>query len=121
MTLRPEISPHLQRSVVTIEATIPPDMTIADWHKLRASRTPARRQRRSRRLTGRGKLVPLRPATDEQPDSCYHLHDTTTRYDHKRRLLTFLTVCRTCGTEKVVETQRYEPRYLPSQPMRRAA
>jgi hypothetical protein len=121
MTLRSEISPHLQRSVVTIESTIPPDMTIADWHKLRASRTPARRRRRSLALTGRGKLVPVRPATAEQPDSCDHLHDTTTRYDHERGLLTFLTVCRTCGTEKVVETQPYEPRYQPAQPMRCAA
>jgi len=52
---------------------------------------------------------------------CDHLHDTTTRYDHVRKLLTFLLVCPVCGTEKIVEIQRYEPRYEPGQPMRQAA
>jgi hypothetical protein len=122
MTRRSEISPLLQRSVVTIESTIPPDMTIADWRKLCASRRPAKRRRRSFAIKGGGKVVPLRPeSAEEEGDSCNHLHETTTRYDHERRLLTFLAVCRTCGTEKVVETQRYEPRYEPAQPMRRAA
>jgi hypothetical protein len=121
MTPRSEISPHLQRSVVTIESTIPPDMTIADWRKLCASRRPAKRRRRSFAIKGGSKVVPLRPARAEEADSCDHLHETTTRYDHERRLLTFLAVCRTCGTEKVVETQRYQPRYEPAQPMRRAA
>jgi hypothetical protein len=41
---------------------------------------------------------------------CEHLHDTTSRYDAARKLLTFLLVCRICGTEKVVETLEYEPR-----------
>jgi hypothetical protein len=121
MTPRSQISPHLQRSVATIESTIPPDMTIADWHKLRASRRPAKPRRRLLARSGRSKVVPLRPATSEQPEPCEHLHEATTRYDHERKLLTFLAVCRTCGTEKVVETQRYEPHYEPAQPMRRAA
>ena len=115
------MSQHLQRSVVTIESTIPPDMTIAGWHELLASRTPAKRRRR---LLGRGrrsKVVAPRQAAAEQADSCDHLHETTTHYDHERRLLTFLSVCRTCGTEKVVETRRYQPRYEPTQPQRRAA
>jgi hypothetical protein len=43
--------------------------------------------------------------------ACGHLHDTTTRYDHARKLLTFLLVCPVCRTERVLETQRYEPRF----------
>jgi hypothetical protein len=121
MTPRSQISPHLQRSVVTIESTIPPDMTIAEWNRLCASRRTAKPRRRL--LTGSGgrKVVTLRPPTAEQPDPCEHLHATTTRYDHGRKLLSFLAVCRICGTEKVVETQRYEPHYEPAQPLRRAA
>lgn len=41
---------------------------------------------------------------------CDHLHDTTSRYDAAKKLLTFLRVCRTCGIEEVVETVEYEPR-----------
>jgi hypothetical protein len=121
MTPRSQISPHLQRSLVTIESTIPPDMTIAEWRRLRASRRPAKPRRRFLPHTGRSKVVPLRPATAEQPDPCQHLHETTTRYDHQRSLLTFIAVCRICGTERVVETQRYEPHYEPAQSLRRAA
>ena len=81
-------SEHLVRqSVVPMESTIPPEMTIAQW----------RRQRRS----------------GAQPP-CDHLHDSTTRYDQDQKLLTFLLVCPVCGTEKVMETQHYEPRFQPS-------
>ena len=67
MSLRSDISPHLQRSVVTIESTIPPDMTITEWRRLCASRRPAKRRRRSLALRGRGQVVPLRPASTGQP------------------------------------------------------
>jgi hypothetical protein len=55
--------------------------------------------------------------------TCDHLHDTTTRYDHARKLLTFLLVCHSCGTEKVIETLPYEPRFEPLEeiPQRLAA
>jgi hypothetical protein len=43
---------------------------------------------------------------------CEHLHDTTSRYEHERKILTFLLVCRICGVEKVVQTVDYEPRPL---------
>lgn len=43
---------------------------------------------------------------------CDHLHDTTSRYDAAKKLLTFLRVCRTCGIEQIVETLEYEPRPL---------
>jgi hypothetical protein len=90
---RSPISQAIERqSVVPVESTIPPDTTIAEW----------RRQRT------RGNVVPLRPTP------CDHLHDSTTRYDHATKQLTFLLVCPVCGTEKIVETQRYEPRFVPS-------
>jgi hypothetical protein len=40
---------------------------------------------------------------------CEHLHDSTSRYDAAEKVLTFLLVCRTCDTERVVETLEYEP------------
>ena len=45
------------------------------------------------------------------PHGCDHLHDTTSRYNPGEKLLTFLLVCRVCGTERVVETLHYEPRF----------
>ena len=41
---------------------------------------------------------------------CDHLHDSTSRYDAAEKVLSFLLVCRICGTEKVVEAVEYEPR-----------
>jgi hypothetical protein len=47
---------------------------------------------------------------------CSHLHDTTTRYDRKSKVLTFLLVCSVCGTQKVVEELRYEPAFAAGVP-----
>jgi hypothetical protein len=58
-------------------------------------------------------LAPLR-VTSLPATPCDHVHDTTTRYDHAQKLLTFLLVCPICGTEKIVETQHYEPRFQSS-------
>jgi hypothetical protein len=69
-----------------MESTIPGDMTVEGWRN-----HPLRKRR---------------PA-----ESCGHLCDTTTRYDHDAKLLHFLLVCPTCGTEKLIETQPYEPRF----------
>jgi hypothetical protein len=44
---------------------------------------------------------------------CEHLHEQTSRYDADARLLSFLLVCPTCETERVVETIEYEPRFKP--------
>jgi hypothetical protein len=64
------------------------------------------------RLVGRDEYV-----TDyDSPlpeETCDHLRDTTSRYDHRRKLLSFLLVCDVCGTERVVETLPYEPRFEP--------
>jgi hypothetical protein len=42
---------------------------------------------------------------------CDHLFDTTSRYDRKRKVLTFLLFCPACETETVVETLRYAPAF----------
>jgi hypothetical protein len=53
--------------------------------------------------------------------TCEHLHDTTTRYDHAEKVLTFLLVCHSCRTESVIETLAYEPRFEPLEQERLAA
>jgi hypothetical protein len=45
---------------------------------------------------------------------CDHLCDTTTRYDPAAQILTFMLVCPACGTERVLETRRYAPRFRPT-------
>ena len=42
---------------------------------------------------------------------CEHLCETTTRYDHGQKQLSFLLVCGLCGTEELVERIRFEPRF----------
>jgi hypothetical protein len=44
---------------------------------------------------------------------CDHLHEQTSRYDSDVKVLTFLLVCPTCETERVVEELPYEPRFKP--------
>jgi hypothetical protein len=41
------------------------------------------------------------------------LHESTTRYDHDQKVLSFLLVCRICGIEKLVHRQPYEPLFEP--------
>jgi hypothetical protein len=92
MTPDPSITERVvENAFRPLECTIPADLTIAEW----------RRRRRSESPNG----------------ACEHLHDTTTRYDHARKLLTFLLVCSVCCTEKVIETLHYEPRFERSQPI----
>jgi hypothetical protein len=115
MTTRSAISQQVEsRSVAAIECTIPVEMTIDEWRRLRPSRPP-RPRRSTRILTAARRVVPLRPVP------CDHLHDTTTRYDHDQKVLTFLLVCPVCRTEKVVESRHYEPRFQPAPTLRIAA
>jgi hypothetical protein len=94
MPTPPSISEQLVRqSVVPMESTVPPDTTLAQWRRRRSSAD---------------RSAAVLPAT-----SCGHVHDSTTRYDHDEKVLTFLLVCPICGTEKVMETQHYEPRFEP--------
>jgi hypothetical protein len=88
---RPTAEQLERQSVVLVECTIPAELTIDEW----------RRQRRPRAT----------PA-----ESCDHLHDSTSRYDHKRKQLTFLLVCPECRTEKVVDSIHYEPHFTPHAP-----
>jgi hypothetical protein len=89
--LRPVAEQLERQSVVLVDCTIPAELTIEQW----------RRQRRPR---------PARAA------GCDHLHDSTSRYDHDTKRLTFLLVCPVCGTEKVVDSIPYEPRFTPHAP-----
>ena len=119
MSPDPLIANELERqSVVTMECTIPGEMTVEQWRQLRSGRRRGASGRSARLRGVARKVVPLRPTR------CEHLHETTTRYDHERKQLSFLLVCPSCGTEKLVETVPYAPRYEPaggSQPIRRAA
>jgi hypothetical protein len=42
---------------------------------------------------------------------CEHLCETTSRYDHGEKELSFLLFCALCGTEELVERIRYEPQF----------
>lgn len=106
MAINPSISEQLERqSLVSMECTIPGEMTIGEWRCLRPRR---KRGRSARLLAGARPVVPLRPLT------CDHLCETTTRYDKQEKRLTFLLACPECGTVKVMETIQYEPRFDPA-------
>jgi hypothetical protein len=83
------ITEYLSQTVVSIEGTIPAGMTVSEW----------RRQRRHLPPPG---------------ECCDQLCDTTTRYEHDKKLLHFLLFCPECGTEKLIETVPYEPRFEPN-------
>jgi hypothetical protein len=106
MAINPSISEQLERqSVVAMECTIPGEMTIGQWRSMRPRRKPGRS---ARLFAGARRVVPLRPVT------CDHLCETTTRYDKQQKQLTFLLACPACGTVKVMQTIRYEPRFDPT-------
>jgi hypothetical protein len=102
-----------RHEVLPVESTIPSDMTIGEWRAMLAARRSRKPKRPGIGAAAR-RVVPLRAP------SCDHMHATTTRYDHAARRLTFLLMCPVCGTEKVLETMPYEPRFEPT-PQRRAA
>jgi hypothetical protein len=86
MTKTSLISRQLRhRSVLPMSSTIPPEMTMQQWR-------------------ARGSV---------DPPACQHLHEATTRYDSVAKVLSFLLACPVCGTERVIETQAYEPRFVP--------
>jgi hypothetical protein len=64
-------------------------------------------------MTSPSHPAPVRRLAPVPAPTCDHLHDTTTRYDHAQKLLTFLLVCHSCKTEKVIQTVPYEPRFEP--------
>ena len=104
----PSISRALERqSVVHMECTIPAEMRIEDWRRLRSERRRSVSSRSSRLRAAARRVVPLRP------EPCDHVHDTTTRYDHDSKQLSFLQTCHACSTQKVVETIPYDPSFKP--------
>jgi hypothetical protein len=106
--MRPVITPQLERqSVLALESTIPDGLTVDEWRRSRSTRVRTKRGDAARGLTA------VRPNVGPRRAPCDHLHESTTRYDRHEKRLTFLLVCPTCGTEKVVETLHYEPRFEP--------
>ena len=83
------ISERLEsQSVARMDHSIPGDLTIDEY----------RRQGRP---------------SSTCPARCDHLHDSTSRYDHEAKRLTFLLVCPVCRTERVVDSIPYEPQFTP--------
>jgi hypothetical protein len=101
------VSERLERQgMLVLEASIPEGMTIDEWRRRRARAAPRRAHRRRARNSSRPRHLAAVPE-----GTCDHLHDTTSRYDHSAKVLTFLLVCHVCGTEKVIEQLPYEPRF----------
>jgi hypothetical protein len=108
MTTKRSVSQALARqAVVHMESSIPSELTIQDWRRLRSERRRSARGRSSRLRAAARRVVPLRRVP------CDHLHEQTSRYDPVEKQLSFLLVCPVCGTEKLVETLPYEPRFEP--------
>lgn len=59
------------------------------------------------------RLALVAPLAPDGSVPCDHLQDTTTRYDHAEKLLSFLLVCPVCKTERLIDSLRYEPRFEP--------
>jgi hypothetical protein len=88
-------------------APTPADMTIQHRRRRRSAGSRPKRRHEARPLSlVRGPASP--PAV-----RCDHVHESTTRYDHDRKVLSFLLVCPVCGIERVMETMDYEPRFEP--------
>jgi hypothetical protein len=116
MNSRSTVSERVERQgVLVLEASIPEGMTIDEWRRRRASAARRRSQRRSSRRSSEARHLAAVPEA-----ACDHLHDTTSRYDHSAKVLTFLLVCHDCGTERVIERLPYEPGFE-QQPLRLAA
>ena len=91
-----------------VECTIPPNMTIEQWRRLRRGSVPTRGNPWSLLLAAARRVA----RHGEQP--CDHLHDTASRYDHAAKRLELLLTCPVCKTEKVIHSLAYEPRFEPS-------
>jgi hypothetical protein len=97
-----------EHAVNVVECTIPSDMTIEQWRRLRRGKVPTRGKPWSLLVAAARRVAGHR----EQP--CDHLHDTASRYDHAAKRLELLLSCPVCKTEKVIHSLAYEPRFEPS-------
>jgi hypothetical protein len=95
-------------AVNVVECTIPSDMTIQQWRRLRRGSVPTRGKPWSLLLAAARRVA----CHGEHP--CDHLHDTASRYDHAAKRLELLLSCPVCKTEKVIHSLAYEPRFEPS-------
>ena len=97
-----------EHTMNVVECTIPSEMTIERWRRLR--RSPAASQRHPWSLL----LAAAQRVTRRGEKPCDHLHDTASRYDHAAKRLELLLTCPVCKTEKVIHSLAYEPRFAPS-------
>jgi hypothetical protein len=87
-----------------MESSIPLGMTCDAWRRWRS---PRLRRRQLPALSGWA----THPAA--RRSALRHFHESTTRYGHDQKLVSFLLVCRVCGIEKLVHRQPYQPRFEP--------
>jgi ribosomal protein L44E len=97
-----------EHAMNVVECTIPSDMTIEHWRRLRRGGVPTRGNPWSLLLAAARRVA----RHGEQP--CDHLHDTASRYDQAAKRLELLLTCPLCKTEKVIHSLAYEPRFEPS-------
>jgi ribosomal protein L44E len=97
-----------EHAMNVVECTIPSDMTIEQWRRLRRGGVPTRGNPWSLLLAAARRVA----RHGEQP--CDHLHDTASRYDQAAKRLELLLTCPVCKTEKVIHSLAYEPRFEPS-------
>jgi ribosomal protein L44E len=100
--------PASPTNTAVVECTIPPDMRIERWRRLRRSTAPTQRDPWSRLLAA------ARRVARHGERRCDHLHDTVSRYDYAAKRLELLLTCPVCETEKVLHSLAYEPRFEPS-------
>jgi hypothetical protein len=106
------VSAQIERNAVQIiECTVPAEMTLDEWRRSRPRVDRRRLRRASNRTPEASRHLALVPDA-----SCDHFHEPTSRYDHAEKRLTFVLVCHTCQTERVVETVPYEPHFEPHPP-----
>jgi hypothetical protein len=89
MTPAPVAAPGSRRdhAMNIVECTIPPDMTIEQWRRLR--RGIALTQRNPWSLL----LVAARRVARHGEQPCDHLHDTASRHDHATKRLELPLTC----------------------------
>jgi hypothetical protein len=95
------------QSVVPMESTIPLGMTCDAWRRWRSPRLRRREPLGARLLAAGLRILPIGTRR------CCHFQESTSRYDHNQKVLSFLLVCRTCGIETLVHRQPYEPLFEP--------
>jgi hypothetical protein len=100
-------TPNTNR-VVPIESSIPLGMTCDAWPRWRSPRLRRRQLPAARLLAAGLRGLPLGAGRCR--------HESTTRYDHDQKVLSFLLVCRVCGIENSSIGSRTNPLRASSRP-----